>query len=93
MIPASTGNERPWRLQMTRSATVEWGQCPCGGHYEHRLIEVKMTVDGARVTLTDVPQGACPNCGSRVYKAEMLARIEGVMKNETLDRPLSWRAT
>jgi len=50
-----------------------------------------MTVDGRRITLTDVPQGACPNCGSRVYKAEMLARIEGVMKNESLDRKLSWQ--
>jgi hypothetical protein len=49
-----------------------------------------MTVDGSRVTLSDVPQGACPNCGSRVYKAETLARIEGVMRNEPVDRMLSW---
>jgi YgiT-type zinc finger domain-containing protein len=76
---------------MPRSAAFEWGRCPCGGQYEHRLIEVNMTVEGRRITLTDVPQGACPICGSRVYKAETLARIEGVMKNETLDRKLSLR--
>jgi YgiT-type zinc finger domain-containing protein len=76
---------------MPQSAAFEWGVCPCGGRYENRLVEVNMTVEGQKVTLTDVPQGACPNCGSRVYKAEMLARIEGAMKNEPLDRPLSWR--
>jgi YgiT-type zinc finger domain-containing protein len=74
-----------------QSEAFDWGGCPCGGRYEHRLVEVNMTVDGRRITLTDVPQGACPNCGSRVYKAEMLARIEGVMKNESLDRKLSWQ--
>ena len=31
----------------------------------------------------------CPNCGSRVYKAETLARIEGTMKNESFDRRLT----
>jgi rRNA maturation endonuclease Nob1 len=50
-----------------------------------------MTVEGRRVTLKDVPQGVCPDCGSRVYKAETLARIEATMKNEPLDRQLSWR--
>lgn len=74
---------------MPQSAAFEWGRCPCGGQYENRLVEVNMTIDGKRVTLTDVTQGACPNCGSRVYKAETLARIEGVMKHEPLDRKLS----
>ena len=77
--------------QMATSAASDWGRCPCGGYYEHRLVEVKMTVEGRALTLTDVPQGACPSCGSRVYKAETLARIEGVMKNESLDRKLSWQ--
>ena len=75
---------------MIQSAADDWGRCPCSGEYEHRLVEVNLTVDGKRVTLTDVPQGACPNCGSRVYKAETLARIEGVLKNEPFDRRLSW---
>lgn len=37
-------------------------------------------MNGKVVVLTDVPQGACPNCGSRVYKAEVLERIETLMK-------------
>ena len=74
---------------MVQSAAFDWGRCPCSGRYEHRVVEVNLTADGKRVTLTDVLQGACPNCGSRVYKAEMLARIEGVMKNEAFDRRLS----
>jgi hypothetical protein len=37
-----------------------------------------MTVRGEPVVLTDVPQGACPICGSRVYKTEVLERIEAL---------------
>jgi hypothetical protein len=72
-----------------RSAASQWGRCPCGGTYEQRVVDVNMTVDGKPVKLTDVLQGACPVCGSRVYKAEMLARIEAVMKSESLDRRLN----
>ena len=76
---------------MVQSAGSNWGRCPCRGQYEDRRVEVNMTVEGRRVTLKDVPQGVCPDCGSRVYKAETLARIEATMKNEPLDRQLSWR--
>jgi len=41
-----------------------------------------MTVDEKLVVLTGVPQGACPNCGSRVYKAEVIERIESCMKEK-----------
>jgi len=58
----------------------EYGRCPCGGTYDNRSVEVRLTVGGKVVVLTDVPQGACPNCGSRVYKAEVLERIETLMK-------------
>jgi hypothetical protein len=74
---------------MTRSAAYQWGRCPCGGTYEERVVEINMKVEGQVVQLTDVLQGACPNCGSRVYKAEMLGRIEAAMKNEPLDRRLN----
>ena len=33
----------------------------------------------------------CPSCGGRVYKAETLARIESVMRNESVDRRLNRR--
>ncbi len=58
----------------------EYGRCPCSGSYQHRAVEVRMTVNGRTVVLTAVPQGACPVCGSRVYKAEVLERIESLMK-------------
>lgn len=57
-----------------------FGKCPCGGHFNTRWVEVRMTVDGKNVLLKDVPQGACPQCGSRVYKPETLLRIELLMK-------------
>jgi YgiT-type zinc finger domain-containing protein len=74
---------------MTTSAAFEWGACPCGGKFENRMIEVRMTVDGKPVVMTDVPQGVCPNCGSRVYRAEMLERIECGMKRVAFDRRLN----
>lgn len=46
-----------------------------------------MTVSGKIVVLTDVPQGACPLCGSRVYKPEVLERIESLMKAGAFVRP------
>ncbi len=39
-----------------------------------------MNVKGKQVVLTNVPQGGCPQCGSRVYKAEVLERLESLMK-------------
>jgi YgiT-type zinc finger domain-containing protein len=59
---------------------LDYGRCPCGGKYDRRAVEVRLTVNGKVIVLTDVPQGACPNCGSRVYKAEVLERIETLMK-------------
>ena len=64
----------------------DYGRCPCSGQYEQRFVEVRMTVKEKVVVLTDVPQGACPNCGSRVYKAETLERIESLMKSERIRR-------
>lgn len=64
----------------------DYGRCPCAGQYENRFVEVRLTVAGKTVVLTDVPQGACPNCGSRVYKAEVLERIETLMGGTRLKR-------
>jgi YgiT-type zinc finger domain-containing protein len=64
-----------------RRLPIEYGQCPCSGKYEQRRVEVRLTVDGKVVVLTNMPQGACPKCGSRVYKAEVLERIEALMKS------------
>jgi len=74
---------------MVRSAAFDWGRCPCGGTYEHHLTDVRMTVAGEALTLSDVPQGRCPSCGSRVYKAESIARVEETMKGDPLDRRLN----
>ena len=65
----------------------DYGRCPCGGAYEHRLVEVRMTVGGEPIVLTDVPQGACPLCGSRVYKAGVLEGIEALMRGEPAPAP------
>jgi len=59
---------------------ISYGGCPCSGIYEPRSVEVKMTVEGERVVLTDVPQGMCPLCTSRVYKADVLEIVEDHMR-------------
>ena len=61
---------------------VEYGKCPCGGHFENRQVEVRMTIFGRAVVLPGVPQGVCRKCGSRVYKAQILECIESLMKNK-----------
>ena len=48
-----------------------------------------MTLETGTVHLNDVPQGACPVCGSRVYKAEVLERIEAMMSEQKLDPRLN----
>jgi hypothetical protein len=74
---------------MATSMVLEYGRCPCSGYYEARWVEVRMTVEDKLIILTDVPQGACPVCGSRVYKVEVLERIESLMKGEPFDRLLN----
>lgn len=61
---------------------LDYGRCPCSGVYERRFVEVRMNVSGKLVVLTAVPQGACLMCGSRVYKADVLQRIELLMKGD-----------
>ena len=64
---------------------IDYGKCPCTGTYESRTVEVRMTVRGEPVVLTDVPQGACPLCGSRVYKTDVLERVEALYHQSELD--------
>jgi YgiT-type zinc finger domain-containing protein len=65
----------------------DYGQCPCSGVYERRVVEVRMTIRGEVVTLVDVPQGACPLCGSRVYKTGTLEGIEALMRGQPTHPP------
>ncbi|MEN8654158.1 hypothetical protein ABCR94_27070 [Streptomyces sp. 21So2-11] len=63
-----------------------YGRCPCGGTYEERWVDVRFTdPHGSSGRLTDVPQGACVLCGSRVYKLAVLQRIEGAFKGALTD--------
>jgi hypothetical protein len=71
---------------MAESIVQAYGRCPCGGHYQPRIVEVRMQVGGRPVLLEEIPQGACLNCGSRVYKAGILELVDSVLKGETLDR-------
>jgi hypothetical protein len=65
---------------VTASRTPEYGRCPCGGTYEPRTVEVRMTVDGTPVVLSDVPQGRCARCDSRVYALATLETLERTMR-------------
>jgi hypothetical protein len=58
-----------------------YGRCSCSGTYDERWVEVRMTVADTAVVLSDVPQGACPLCGSRIYKAGLLDAIQALMRS------------
>lgn len=62
----------------------DYGRCPCQGVYENRFVEVRLNVQGKQVVLKGVAQGACPSCGGRVYKSEVLDRIESLMKGHKI---------
>ena len=64
----------------------DYGRCPCTGLYDRRFVEVRLNVRGKMVVLTNVPQGTCTMCGSRVYKTDVLERIESLMKGEQVRR-------
>jgi hypothetical protein len=58
---------------------VDFGNCRwCKEGFEYNSVEVEIEADEGDYTLTDVPQGYSPSCGSRVYKAGMLERIEAI---------------
>lgn len=67
--------------------STKFGSCPCGGTYEVRNVDVRLTVRDQTVLLNNVPQGACSWCGSRVYKAGTLAFIEALYRGETQLKP------
>jgi len=52
-------------------------------------VTVRMTVRGQLEVFDDVLQGACPSCGSRVYDADTLERIEAAMQARALDPTLT----
>jgi hypothetical protein len=60
----------------------QYGACPCSGAYEQRWVEVRFSAKQPPVVLTNVPQGACPLCGSRVYKRHVLEYVEALMRWE-----------
>jgi YgiT-type zinc finger domain-containing protein len=61
------------------SIPSDFGRCPCGGLYTPRTVEVSMRVGSDKIVLPNVLQGACPQCGSRVYKADVLEELEILM--------------
>jgi hypothetical protein len=68
-------------IQMAQRPGIDYGRCPCGGIYTPKLVEVNFGEGDLKVTITNVPQGACPNCGSLVYKANVLECIETLFKS------------
>jgi len=70
---------------MPLSRVLDYGDCPCGGKYESRTVEVRFNrASSEPLVLNDVPQGACPACGSRVYKAQVLELIETAFRTSQL---------
>lgn len=70
---------------MPLSRVFDYGTCPFGGKYESRMVEITIKgVGDEPVVLKNVPRGVCPVCGSYVHKAQVLERIEAIMRGTTL---------
>jgi RNase_H superfamily len=65
----------------------EYGTCACGGDFVPRVVEVRISGGEPAAVLQDVPQAACTRCGTRVYKADVLERIEAVLRRSRLQAP------
>ena len=72
---------RALRLRINDMA-FSYNGCPCGGTFESRFIDVTFRQFNPPVKLARVPQGVCPKCGSRVYKAEIMDLLESVMRGK-----------
>ena len=57
-----------------------YGRCSCGGAFAARVVQVNMSPGSEQVSVSGVPQGACPICGSRVYKVNILAGLEEMFR-------------
>jgi len=69
---------------VTPQTVADYGKCPCGGVYQRKLVDVTATVQGESATMTDVPQGACPMCGSVVYKTITLEEVEAFVRGRAV---------
>jgi hypothetical protein len=74
--PSGSGILTGVRRVLPRPPSYDYGRCPCGGSYESQIVEVSF--NDADVVLADVPQGKCPACGGRIYKACVLECIERI---------------
>jgi hypothetical protein len=72
---------------MPHRADPGYGRCPCGGRYEARFVQVRITVNGEPLERDEVPQGRCPRCGSAVYRADLLELLEADMRGESAPPP------
>jgi hypothetical protein len=60
---------------------IAFGRCPCTGLYQRRFVEVRFKGQ----LLQNIPQGYCPQCGSRVYQAFVLRWLEAALQRSQLD--------
>ena len=63
---------------MPLSRVFDYGTCPCGGEHNSGMIPVTIHRAAGEPIVLSVPQGTCPLCGSRVYKAQVLERVEAI---------------
>ncbi len=58
------------------TTTPDFGNCPCGGRFATKFVEVRIAARNGTVTLRDIPQGHCGSCQSLVYRPDTLVHIE-----------------
>jgi len=55
---------------------MTYGRCECGGDIVEKRISLIRRYNGNPIEFQNVPVGICINCGERIYKGEILQKLE-----------------
>jgi len=66
----------------------DYGRCHvCGGRMEERLTSQGFEEEGEWVLIRSVPTGVCTRCGEKVFRGNLLERLEQIRQERKLRQP------
>jgi hypothetical protein len=58
-----------------------YGKCACGTEFDAVVVELRFGALEPEYVLRDVPQASCPTCGTRVFTASVIERVEAAYRD------------
>ena len=62
---------------------MEYGICECGGKITEIRIKYHRVFNKKLFEFENVPVGVCRNCGERIFKGEVLEKLEKLSKSSS----------